>query len=217
MIGSVPINIPTIIAEKQTLPKETTSEPSKKPSGSSKKNRTKKSKSIDPSTIRRSNRIASGSKPVVDTTVYSISDSEDETCPPSPKRTPKVAMYARKKPSKSTSPPEEDEVLVKDASPQKSKPSSLIHEKSVESFKRFIKSKSILPGRIFDMDKLSATCINLKKFTEPLGWTNVFKIKETYYPDLIQAFYFNAVVHSDKDLITSDLKGNRVRITEKIL
>jgi hypothetical protein len=218
MIGSVPINIPTIVAEKQTLPKETTSEPSKKPSGSSKKNRTKKSKSIDPSTIRRSNRIASGSKPVVDTTVYSISDSEDETCPPSPKHTPKIAMYARKKPSKSTNSPEEEEVLVKDSSPQKTKPSfPLIHEKSAESFKRFTKSKSILPGRIYDMDKLSATCINLKKFTEPLGWTNVFKIKEIYYPDLILAFYFNVVVHSDKDLITSDLKGNRVRITEKIL
>ncbi|WJX24984.1 hypothetical protein P8452_14065 [Trifolium repens] len=59
MIGSVPINIPTIVAENQTLPKETTYEPSKKPSVSSKKNRTKKSKSIDPSNIRRSNRIAS--------------------------------------------------------------------------------------------------------------------------------------------------------------
>jgi hypothetical protein len=67
------------------------------------------------------------------------------------------------------------------------------------------------------MDKLSTTCINLKKFTEPLGWTNVFKIKETYYPRLIQTFYFNAVVHSDKDLITSDLKGNRVRITKKVM
>ncbi|KAK2437230.1 hypothetical protein QL285_022147 [Trifolium repens] len=121
MIGSVPINIPTIVAEKQSLPKETTSEPSKKPSISSKKNRTKKSKSIDPSNIRRSNRIASGSKPVVDTTVYSISDSEDELCPrqnPSPKHTPKIAMYARKKPSKSTNSSEE-EVLVKDSSPQK--------------------------------------------------------------------------------------------------
>jgi hypothetical protein len=194
MIGSVPINIPTTVDKKQTLPKETTSEPSKKPSGSSKKNRTKKSKSIDPSNIRRSNRIASGSRPVVDTTVYSISDSEDESCPPqnpSPKHTPKIAMYARKKPSKSTNSPEE-EVLAKDSSPQKKKPSFLlIHEKSAESFIRFTKSKSILPGRIYDMDKLSATCINLKKFTEPLGWTNVFKIKETYYPDLILAFYFN--------------------------
>ncbi|WJX12629.1 hypothetical protein P8452_03104 [Trifolium repens] len=116
MIGSVPINIPTIAVENQNSPspKETVSEPSKKPSSSCKKNRIKKSKSIDPSNIRRSNRIASGSKPVVDTTVYSISDSEDELSPtqnPSPKHTPKLAMYARKKLSKSTNSSEEDEVL----------------------------------------------------------------------------------------------------------
>jgi hypothetical protein len=52
----------------------------------------------------------------------------------------------------------------------------------------------------------------LLKYIKPLGWTNFFKIKESIFPQLIQAFYFNANVHSDKCLIISYIKGVEIQV-----
>jgi hypothetical protein len=88
LVGSIPFSLPTIEPTVEPTIEKPTMEvnhsqnitvpiasktPKTKPS-------TKKSKSIDRSKIRRSNRIASGSgkKPVIDPTVYSISDSDSE-------------------------------------------------------------------------------------------------------------------------------------------
>jgi hypothetical protein len=49
--------------------------------------------------------------------------------------------------------------------------------------------------------------MNLLKYVEPLGWIDFFKIKESVMPQLVQAFYHNANVHTDKNLIISNIRG----------
>ncbi|KAK2395958.1 hypothetical protein QL285_057644 [Trifolium repens] len=103
LIGTVPVSIGTIPATSeailenvipiqcsQPVPKDVPQEITVTPppitktaavtkTVSTSKAKKSKSKSFDSSKIRRSNRIASGAgvKPVIDTTVYSISDSDD--------------------------------------------------------------------------------------------------------------------------------------------
>ncbi|KAK2396627.1 hypothetical protein QL285_058273 [Trifolium repens] len=90
----------------QTVPKTVSQEVTATPPSTIKTDRkkktvsqTKKSKSFDSSKICRSNRIAScaGVKPVIDTTVYSISDSDD-TLSDTPKTMsgPQIKTYSRK-------------------------------------------------------------------------------------------------------------------------
>ncbi|GAU17216.1 hypothetical protein TSUD_178470 [Trifolium subterraneum] len=169
-----------------------------KPSTISKKSKkSKKSKSVDSSRIRRSNRIASGCgrKPAIDTNVYTITDedSEETHSDSSPtKSAPDIRTYSRR-PSSSKSLQKPHKALRK------------------------IFWKPILPGRVFNFNDLINTDHDLTNYTNPLGWTKLFNIKETYYPSLISAFYFNAVVLSEKDQIVSDLKGIKVRVTEELL
>ncbi|GAU43403.1 hypothetical protein TSUD_135170 [Trifolium subterraneum] len=190
-----------------------------KPSPISKKS--KKSKSVDSSRIRRSNKIASGCgrKPAIDTNVYTITDedSEETHSNSSPtKSAPDIRTYSRR-PSSSKSLPKtsqssEEDFLVK----KLKKPVPLINQNSLENFEKFSKRKPVLPGRVFNFNDLINTDHDLTKYTNPLGWTNLFNIKETYYPSLISAFYFNAVVLSEKDQIVFDLKGIKVRVTEEL-
>jgi hypothetical protein len=39
--------------------------------------------------------------------------------------------------------------------------------------------------------------IDVLRLTEIQGWTNLFRIKETVYTQLVQAFYYNAEIDSD--------------------
>ncbi|GAU51269.1 hypothetical protein TSUD_239210 [Trifolium subterraneum] len=183
-----------------------------KPSSISKKSKkSKKSKSVDSSRIRRSNRIATGGgrKPAIDTNVYTIidEDSEETLSDSSPtKSAPDIRTYSRR-PSSSKSLPKtsqnsEEDYLVKNLK----KPVPLINQNSLENFEKFSKRKPVLPSRVFNFNDLINTDHDLTKYTTPLGWTKLFNIKETYYPSLISAFYFNAVVLSEKDQIVSDLK-----------
>ncbi|GAU50466.1 hypothetical protein TSUD_409590 [Trifolium subterraneum] len=194
-----------------------------KPSPISKKSKkSKKSKSVDSSRIRRSNRIASGCgrKPAIDTNVYTITDedSEETHSDSSPtKSAPDIRTYSRR-PSSSKSLPKasqssEEDTLVKNLK----KLVPLINQNSLENFEKFSKRKPVLPGRVFNFNDLINTDHDLTKYTNLLGWTKLFNIKETYYPSLISAFYFNAVVLSEKDQIVSDLKGIKVKVTEELL
>ncbi|GAU51808.1 hypothetical protein TSUD_415960 [Trifolium subterraneum] len=160
----------------------------------------------------------------IDTTVYTTTgeDSEDtQSDSPPTKSDQDFKTYSRKsfsskslpKPSKSSGPSSKEDILVKNLK----KPIPLIHRHSLESFEKFSKSKLVLPGRVFNFNDLINTDHDLTKFTDPLGWTHLFNIKETHYPSLISAFYFNVVVFSGRDQIVSDLKGTKVRITEELL
>ncbi|PNY02781.1 hypothetical protein L195_g026101 [Trifolium pratense] len=77
--------------------------------------------------------------------------------------------------------------------------------------------KPILPGRVYNFDDLVNTNHDLTQFTNPLGWTSLFNIRETHYPNLISAFYFNAVIPSDRNSIVSELKKAKIKITEELL
>ncbi|GAU49897.1 hypothetical protein TSUD_281820 [Trifolium subterraneum] len=225
-IGSIPITCqPLDIQPLNTEhpPHDENRTQQSKPSPISKKSKkSKKSKFVDSSRIRRSNRIASGCgrKPAIDTNVYTITDedSEETHSDSSPtKSAPDIRTYSRR-PSSSKSLPKtsqssEEDILVKILK----KPVPLINQNSLENFEKFSKRKPVLPGRVFNFNDLINTDHDLTKYTNPLGWTKLFNIKETYYPSLISAFYFNVVVLSEKDQIVSDLKGIKVRVTEELL
>ncbi|GAU48573.1 hypothetical protein TSUD_405730 [Trifolium subterraneum] len=160
----------------------------------------------------------------LDTTVYTIidEDSEDTLSDSQPtKSTPDFRTYSRKpssskslpKTSQSSGPSFEEDILVKNLK----KPIPLINRHSLESFEKFSKRKPVLHGRVFNFNDLINTDHDLTKFTNPLGWTLLFNIKETHYPSLISTFYFNTVVLSEKDQTVSKLKGIKVRITEDLL
>ncbi|CAJ2668721.1 unnamed protein product [Trifolium pratense] len=186
--------------------------------------KTKKSKSVGTSKIRRSNRIASGRKPTIDETVYSISDDDSENTPsgsPKAKSAPILQTYSKKpsssktktKPSKKSESSEEEDIMIR----KLKKPAPLIHEDYQQSFEIFSKKKPILPGRVYNFDDLINTDHDLTQYTNPLGWTSLFNIRETHYPNLISAFYFNAVISSEQDSIVSELKGVKIKVTEELL
>jgi hypothetical protein len=84
-------------------------------------------------------------------------------------------------------------------------------------FQNFSRTKTVLPGRVYNLNDLINTNHDLTKFTDLLGWTHLFSIKETFYPDLIEAFYFNAVISSERSYIVSEIKGKKIKVTEQVL
>ncbi|CAJ2645277.1 unnamed protein product [Trifolium pratense] len=239
LIGAIPITCKTVIKPIQCsqtaaktpneVPQVTiTSTPKAKIVSSSKSTpippKTKKSKSVGTSKIRRSNRIASGRKPTIDETVYSISDNDSENTPsgsPKAKSAPILQTYSKRpsssktktKPSKKSESSEEEDFMIRKL--KKSAP--LIHEDCQQSIEIFAKKKPILPGRVYNFDDLVNTSHDLTQFANPLGWTSLFNIRETHYPNLISAFNFNAVIPSDRNSIVSELKKARIKITEDLL
>ncbi|CAJ2636641.1 unnamed protein product [Trifolium pratense] len=142
LIGAIPITCKTVIepiqcsqtaAEiKTTTPKIKTNPISKKTSTS---NKTKKSKSLDVSKVRKSSRLASGAgrRPAIDKTVYSLSDDDSENTysgSPKAKSVPEIKTYSKRpssskhhsKPSKSES--SEEDIMIR----KLKKPAPLIHE-----------------------------------------------------------------------------------------
>jgi hypothetical protein len=64
---------------------------------------------------------------------------------------------------------------------------------------------------------LESKGMNLLKYIEPLGWTEFFKINDSVLPQLVQAFYHNANVHTDKNLIISNIKGVEIQLDTETL
>ncbi|KAK2383026.1 hypothetical protein QL285_070519 [Trifolium repens] len=245
LVGTIPISIPTIVPTvTPTLKKPptthenrsqsvTVSKASKTPK--TKPSTTKKSKHIDRSKIIRSNRIASGSgkKPTFDPNIYSVSDSDSENTlsantPVSKHQNPKSSSSVS--PSSSSEKPSSDksssepisspssDALVKDRIPGGRKISvPLIHQNAQVTFDEFWKDKPVAAGRTYNFAELANKGIDLTQYTHPLGWTNFFNIKETHYPSLVSAFYFNAVVYQEEETIVSYLKGVKVIVTTKLL
>jgi hypothetical protein len=215
LVGTIPISIPTIVPTvTPTLKKPPTTHenrsqivtiskasrtPKVKPST------TKKSKRIDSSIIRRSNRIASGSgkKPTIDPTIYSVSDSDSENTlsdntPVSKHQHPKSSSSVS--PSSSSEKPSSseksssselhslpsDDALLKESIPSRRKLSiPLIHQNAQVTFDEFWKDKPVAAGRTYNFAELANKGIDLTQYTHPLGWTNFFNIKETHYPSLV--------------------------------
>ncbi|WJX78083.1 hypothetical protein P8452_61339 [Trifolium repens] len=221
LVGTIPISIPTIVPTvTPTLKKPPTtlenrsqtvtiSKASRTPKV--KPSTTKKSKRIDSSNIRRSNRIASGSgkKPTIDPTIYSVSDSDSENTLSD--NTP-VSKHQHPKSSSSVSPSSSSE---KPSSSEKSSSSELHSLPSDDALLK--ENKPVAAGRTYNFAELANEGIDLTQYTHPLGWTNFFNIKETHYPSLVSAFYFNAVVYHEEEMIISYLKGVKVIVSTKLL
>ncbi|GAU45715.1 hypothetical protein TSUD_400970 [Trifolium subterraneum] len=85
-------------------------------------------------------------------------------------------------------------------------PAPLILPEDEEIFEQYWKTKPVAVSRMYNFAELSLGGVDLVKYVEPSGWKSFFHIKETVYPLLVQAFYFNAKVYPDKDLLTSNIK-----------
>lgn len=91
-------------------------------------------------------------------------------------------------------------------------PIPLVHPDDRENFEKYWKIKPVPAGRIFDFEELEKKGINVLKYVEPLGWTEFFKLKDSVMPPLVQAFYHNANVHTDKNLIISNIRGVEIQL-----
>ncbi|GAU30939.1 hypothetical protein TSUD_143870 [Trifolium subterraneum] len=192
-----PKHSPNPEIEEDVSPSPTTTMPSQKESPPILV-KMKKSKSFDSSKIRRSSRIMSGAgkKPVVDTTVHVIDQSNTEIdslekdidefeLEPAPRTKKKFAVKKSK---------------------EKLLPAPLIQPKDEEIFQKYWMTKPVAESRLYNFAELSIGGIDLEKFVEPFEWKSFFQIKENVYPLLVQAFYYNAQVFPDKDMITSNIK-----------
>ncbi|GAU50143.1 hypothetical protein TSUD_281230 [Trifolium subterraneum] len=91
-------------------------------------------------------------------------------------------------------------------SKEKLLPAPLIQPEDEEIFDKYWKTKPVAVSRLYNFAELSIGGVDLEKFVEPFEWKSFFHIKETVYPLLVQAFYYNAQVFPEKDLITSNIK-----------
>ncbi|GAU47217.1 hypothetical protein TSUD_403580 [Trifolium subterraneum] len=185
----------------------------------------KKSKSFDSSKIRRSSRILSGAgkKPVVDTTVHVIDQSDSEidllekeidefelepvtSTKSEPVKTKKSPTPKKKEVKTAVKTPKAKKKIAVKKSKEKLLPAPLIQPKDEEIFQKYWVTKPVAVSRLYNFAELSIGGVDLEKFVEPFGWKSFFQIKETVYPLLVQAFYYNAQVFPDKDMITSNIK-----------
>ncbi|GAU40549.1 hypothetical protein TSUD_367520 [Trifolium subterraneum] len=157
----------------------------------------KKSKSFDSSKIRRSSRImfGAGKKPVVDTTVHVLDQSDSET-----DLLEKEIDDFELEPVTSTK--SEPVKAKKTPTPKKKEVETAV--KAPRTKKK--KTKPVAPSRLYNFGELSQGGVDLVKYVEPFGWKSFFHIKEIVYHLLVQAFYYNAKVYPDIDLLTSNIK-----------
>ncbi|CAJ2665290.1 unnamed protein product [Trifolium pratense] len=93
----------------------------------------------------------------------------------------------------------------------------LIHYSEREDFDLFWNVKPVPSCRYYDFANLASGGIDVMKLTEAQGWTHLFKMRETVYPRVVQAFYFNAKVDPENDLIKSTLRNVEINLTLEIL
>ncbi|GAU36818.1 hypothetical protein TSUD_320550 [Trifolium subterraneum] len=196
----------------------------------------KKSKSFDSSKIRRSSRIMSGAgkKPVVDTTVHVLdqSDSEIDLLEKGIddfELEPVTSTKSEPVKSKKTPTPKKKEVETAVKAPRTKKkvnlkkskakllPAPLIQPEDEEIFDKYWKTKPVAVSRLYNFAELSIGGVDLVKFVEPFEWKSFFHIKETVYPLLVQAFYFNAQVFPEKDLIISNIKDVKLVVDPYVI
>ncbi|CAJ2652244.1 unnamed protein product [Trifolium pratense] len=93
----------------------------------------------------------------------------------------------------------------------------LIHYSEREDFDLFWNGKPVPSCRYYDFANLASGGIDVMKLTESQGWTHLFRMRETVYPRVVQAFYFNAKVDPENDQIKSTLRNVEIILTPEIL
>ncbi|KAK2422917.1 hypothetical protein QL285_033410 [Trifolium repens] len=210
------------------------------------KSRTKSQTKSRGSSQRRSAKILSGigtgKKNMMDTTVHVINDDEidsentlsdhqketpavdkpepvtsSKSLPPKPKSKPSPAPIKKSHSVSKTPKPKAKTMSVNKKPRAKMLEIPLIHPDDEERFETFWKVKPVSAGRIYEFDDLAKGGVDLLKYTEPLGWTSFFKINESIFPLLVQAFYFNAKVDLAKSEITSYIKGIEIQLDPNVI
>nr|XP_004513990.1 uncharacterized protein LOC101515201 [Cicer arietinum] len=151
---------------------------------------------------------------------------------PHPKRSPAQPSHPREhsSPNQTLSPSTKSKHSPTTSSPtsnsyqssrhtKKSKPDTLplISPKNSKNFKDKWAQRPIGIGRVFIFDKLIIDGNDVQHHTDALGWTSFLQTYESYYPDIVRAFYCNAKNFSDKSLIISTIKGIEIKLTPDIL
>ncbi|GAU50783.1 hypothetical protein TSUD_410680 [Trifolium subterraneum] len=159
----------------------------------------KKSKSFDSSKIRRSSRIMSGAgkKPVVDTTVHVLDQSDSEidlldkeiddfelepvTSTKSelvkPKKTP---TPKKKEVETATKAPRTKKKINLKKSKAKLLPTPLIQPEDEEIFDKYWKNKPVAVSRLYNFAELSIRGVDLVKFVEPFEWKISFTSRKQF-------------------------------------
>ncbi|GAU35950.1 hypothetical protein TSUD_147350 [Trifolium subterraneum] len=151
----------------------------------------KKSKSFDSSKIRR--RLMT----------LNLSQSHLQSLNLLPKKTP---TPKKKEVETAVKAPRTKKKINLKKSKAKLLPAPLIQLEDEEIFDKYWKTKPVAVSRLYNFAELSIGGVDLVKFVEPFEWKSFFHIKETIYPLLVQAFYFNTQVFPEKDMITSNIK-----------
>nr|XP_027188629.1 uncharacterized protein LOC113785792 [Cicer arietinum] len=132
---------------------------------------------------------------------FIISDSESgdssDSCPPVAKSPTQTEPQRNTMPTVPTPPPQIPSTTTNPSTPSKSAFSSEPSHSTPPHQKR--------------------RSLNDMHHTDVLGWTSFIKISESYFPDVVRAFYCNAKTFADKSLFISKIKGVEIRLTPDIL
>ncbi|GAU47045.1 hypothetical protein TSUD_181580 [Trifolium subterraneum] len=163
-----------------------------------------------------------GKKPVVDTTVHVLDKSDSETdllekeiddfelepvtsTKSEPVKAKKTPTPKKKEVETTVKAPRTKKKTIVKKYKEKLMSAPLIQPEDEEIFDKYWKTKHVVVSRMYKFAELSLGGVDLVKFVEPFEWKSFFHIKETVYPLLVQAFYYNAKVFPEKDLITSNI------------
>nr|XP_012574239.1 proline-rich receptor-like protein kinase PERK9 [Cicer arietinum] len=137
----------------------------------------------------------------------------------SPHPQPSPQTHTKHSPSPQSSSPSTSS--ASESSPPSKKPKQttppLISPEKSKLFKEKWAQRPVEIGRVFVFDNLVVDDNVVQHHTDALGWTSFLKISESYYPDVVRAFYCNAKTFADKSLIISTIKGVEIKLTPNIL
>ncbi|GAU49115.1 hypothetical protein TSUD_406900 [Trifolium subterraneum] len=122
---------------------------------------------------------------------------------------PNSSFSSEKTPSPKTSKPFSDKDKGKNVSEEaEAQPKKRFRQKSINEL---VKDRTPLfgkaAGRFFNLQALERHELDLKYYTDYQGWSHFLQIKETYYPRLVQAFFYQAYCDNDTNTIRSIVKG----------
>ncbi|GAU47820.1 hypothetical protein TSUD_137880 [Trifolium subterraneum] len=137
---------------------------------------------------------------------------------------PNSSFSSEKTPSPKTSKPFSDKDKGNNVSEEaEAQPKKRFRQKSINELvkdrtplfgkadeKRFIKkwrTRPVAAGRFFNLQALERHELDLKYYTDYQGWSHFLQIKETYYPRLVQAFFYQAHCDNDTNTIRFIVKG----------
>nr|XP_004498083.1 uncharacterized protein LOC101510802 [Cicer arietinum] len=167
----------------------------------------------------------------------SKSDDSSDSCPPVAKSPTQPEPQIKTTPTATTPPPQNPSTTTKPSTPLKSAFSSEpSHSTPPHQKRRSIndivspptnqkeplsqpkpQTKNMKTKNTMTIAQFLAHGNVVQHHTDVLGWTSFLKISESYFPDVVRAFYCNAKTFADKYLFISTIKGVEIKLTLDIL